>query len=194
MIERYGSRDRRDPSPGNFGPGRGYADPQHWQAHPPRQNSIYPSPAHQNPYDTVPSAEGSYNTEPWGASTDPSSESSSIDRRASGYRTDGNDAVYRDPSSQDLYMLGSSNGKAYQVQQPNGHQNHAQQYAHSIPRTELNHPSGLQKSRLGSQAPFNHSLPETPRVPIKLNGPPAQQSAGADKRRSWLRRTMSRNR
>ncbi|KAG8526905.1 uncharacterized protein KY384_008334 [Bacidia gigantensis] len=72
----YGGPNRR------FGP-RNHSDPALYgnKALQSGQNGVYPSHVHHQSYDTVgTSTNGSHVTEPWGNSTDPSSENSSIDR------------------------------------------------------------------------------------------------------------------
>src|SRR4051794_14154339 len=73
--------------------------------------NLYPSNAYQQSVVTVNTASGgSYNTDPWGYSTDPSSEDSSIDRRDQSMKAETTDG----------YGYGVQFGNATQPQLANG--------------------------------------------------------------------------
>lgn len=79
-TQRDRDRDRDHHQNRKFGP-RTQSDPMLYGGHNIQSQGIYPSHANQQSYDTVTSSgTGSHGTEPWGNSTDPSSENSSIDR------------------------------------------------------------------------------------------------------------------
>ena len=154
---------------------------------------VYPAPGYQQSYDTVAtSANGSGGyTDQWRDSTDPSSESSSIERLPQSSK----------PEPAETYGLNGFGG-APQFRD-------AILEEHSIGTPAYGEPGygGSQRSR-GAGARFQgnrqgalpptpppHAPPrdERPRVPIKLNGPTSPTTDGNEKRKSWLKRRFSKN-
>lgn len=165
------------------------------------QQNPYSSHGQQPSYDTVGTASnGSHFTEPWGNSTDPSSENSSIDRVQPGPKTDAGDAYgfngfgggpqFQGPILEEYGHGGPSYGQpgygTSQVGNTNGHPYQG---------------NGATPNSLSSGAPLpppKESAP--PRVPIKLGANNhAKQASDVnaatvpenEKRRSWLKRRFS---
>ncbi|KAI9769350.1 MAG: hypothetical protein M1840_004051 [Geoglossum simile] len=152
--------------------------------------NFYPSNAHQQSVDTVNTVSGgSYNTDPWGYSTDPSSEDSSIDRRDQGMKV----------GTADSY--GVQFGNAAQPQLANGlnYPGYSQgNGSHNTPNPA--DPNGTGYYNRGSPAPPvvpPHHPPLPPkdsapalRAPIKLGSTPATAPVGGEggKRKSWFKR------
>ncbi len=180
-----------------FGP-RVNSDPALYGQNSTSGQGVYPSHGNQQSYDTVASSSGnaSHATDPWGNSTDPSSENSSIDRVPQAPKPDIGEA----------YGFNGFGG-APQFQGPILEE-HGQGYpAYGQPGYGKQQPAtgaGYQHSRIGSgpPAPPPHlpSKESAPRVPIRLGNSPnavgttrAPSDANSEKRKSWLKRTFSRN-
>ncbi|KAL8737868.1 MAG: hypothetical protein Q9181_001271 [Wetmoreana brouardii] len=156
---------------------------------------LYPAHVYHQSYDTVASASGneSHNTDPWGNSTDPSSENSSIDRvpqapkpdsaETYGFNGFGGAPQFQGPILEDRAMSSSDYGQMSGYGQPqklnNGPADHNR---NAVPPT-----------------PPPHALPKQnpPRVPIKLGSSPDKpkpsSNGNAEKRKSWLKRRFSRS-
>ena len=194
---RFGPRNHSDPTLY----GNNYSNNIH--------RGAYPSHGHQPSYETVGTASnGSHVTDPWGNSTDPSSENSSIDRAQPAAKTEPSDNYgfsgfgngpqfqgpileehglnlpsYGQPGYGQSQML-SSNANGYPYQGNDVH-------PHIPPHVP---PHGAPISPPREKAP--------PRVPIKLgaNDPSNRKdnSRGAkldtehDKRKSWIKKRFSR--
>lgn len=158
-------------------------------------NSQNPYPAHgyHQSYDTVASASGneSHNTDPWGNSTDPSSENSSIDRVQQASK----------PESTEMYGFNGFGGAPHF--QDTILEDHATSNEAYGAMAGYGQP---QKLSNGSPAQNRNALPPTPpphvfpkqnppRVPIKLGSSPAKErtpsNANSEKRKSWLKRRFS---
>ncbi|KAL8831139.1 MAG: hypothetical protein Q9191_001033 [Dirinaria sp. TL-2023a] len=162
------------------------------------QNSqgVYPSQGYQQSYDTVASASvnGSGGTDPWGNSTDPSSENSSIDRVQQAQK----------PDLSEQYGF-SGFGGAPQYQGPILEEHGQDSPGYGQPGYGQSHTTAgggfpFQGNDVPPPPPPPHQLSpkqNTPRTPIKLGGSavPAQASppplASSEKRRSWLKRRFS---
>ncbi|KAL9605819.1 MAG: hypothetical protein Q9179_001005 [Wetmoreana sp. 5 TL-2023] len=156
---------------------------------------LYPAHVYHQSYDTVASASGneSHNTDPWGNSTDPSSENSSIDRvpqapkldpaETYGFNGFGGAPQFQGPILEDRAMRSSDYGQMTGYSQPqqlnNGPANHNR---NAVPPTPPPH------------APTEQN---PPRVPIKLGSLPDKQKPSSngnpEKRKSWLKRRFSRS-
>lgn len=158
--------------------------------------SVYPSHGNQQSYDTVASASayGSGATDPWGNSTDPSSENSSIDRVQPPPKPDGGE------------QYGFSGfGGAPQYQGPILEEHGSGSPAYGQPGYGQSHviPGGglpFQGNTIAPPPPAHGSGGQTvPRVPIKLGGSaPAIDSSSPtpsspERRKSWLKRRFSRS-
>ncbi|KAL8902110.1 MAG: hypothetical protein Q9192_000177 [Flavoplaca navasiana] len=140
-------------------------------------HSVYPMHGYHQSHDTVASASGneSHNTDPWGNSTDPSSENSSIDRIQHGPKpepaeTYGFNGFGGGPILEEHGM----NDRAYNITTYNGHPHNA----------------------APPPPPHARTKPNMPRVPIKLGNSPTKEkpppNINTEKRRSWLKRRFSR--
>lgn len=192
------------------------AQPQHGQGRPvrqhPRMNSepmlygngkqpanLYVHGYHQS-HDTVTSGTGSHQTEPWGNSTDPSSENSSVDRINTIPKAN-------EPSSlaEGYGMIGFGGNQQYQLEEYGVPQQPQSAYG----RGHGNGPAGP-TGQMGSQGMARYQnmpqdsrpLPppkEVRRAPIKLDAPPgsaltrqeSRQSSTGGKRKSWFKRRFS---
>ncbi|KAI9784752.1 MAG: hypothetical protein M1839_001482 [Geoglossum umbratile] len=146
--------------------------------------NLYPSNAYQQSVDTVNTASGgSYNTDPWGYSTDPSSEDSSIDRRDQGMKAETTDG----------YGYGVQFGTATQPQLANGlnYPGYSQRGPHNALNNSVDH--GVPPV----VPPHLTPLPPLPpkdnvpplKVPIKLGDTPVTAPVnGGGKRKSWFKR------
>jgi len=165
---------------------------------------VYPNQGYQQSYDTVVTGAsgGSHVTEPWGNSTDPSSENSSIDKLQQAAK----------PDMAEAYGFNGFGGVP-QFQTPI-HEEQGQgdgaygqpAYGGAPPVMGGNGMYPPQSPTGGSSvAPFDSAQSSTPRPVIKLGGPggapsstpvytPAESKAAAgDKRKSWLKRRFSKN-
>lgn len=181
-ARRFGPRVRSDPLMyGNNNPG-----------------PVYPSHGHQQSYDTVASAAASANgsgaTDPWGNSTDPSSENSSIDKVPQGSK----------PDLAEAYGFNGFGG-APQFQGPILEEHGSGSPAYGHPGYGQSHPGmagggpPFQGNDAGAPFPPPHGVrQEAPRVPIKLGNSGNVSSFSpsitkSEKRRSWLQRRFSKN-
>jgi hypothetical protein len=154
--------------------------------------SFYPSAIYQQSVDTVNTASGgSYSTDPWGYSTDPSSEDSSIDRRDQGMKIETADGY------------GTQLGTAAQPEFASG-LNHPRYPQGNGPYHAPNNsavPNGAGHHKRGSPAPPSvppHVPPKgniPPRgIPIKLGDTPGtslvngSKPGQGEKRKSWFKR------
>ena len=159
--------------------------------------AVYPSHGHQQSYDTVASAAESANgsgaTDPWGNSTDPSSENSSIDRVPQGPKSD----------LAETYGFNGFGG-APQFQGPILEEHGSESPAYGQPGYGYSHPGmpgggiPFQGNGAAPPAPPPHGMQKqtASRVPIKLggSGPSAGSSpttTNSEKRKSWLKRRFS---
>jgi len=146
--------------------------------------NVYPSHSYQQSYDTVGSG-GSHQTEPWGNSTDPSSENSSVDRiqqtPKQGEQQVSDNYGLNGFGGNNLYQLDE-----YEPVQPGyGRNGQAQSGSSGLNRFE--------------SAPEARPIPppKATRIPIKLDSPSnssltremSKESGG--KRKSWLKRRFS---
>ncbi|KAL8660965.1 MAG: hypothetical protein Q9202_006035 [Teloschistes flavicans] len=184
---------------GNLGqPGYGRRINQRVNSDPPLYGSnaqgIYPAHGYHQSYDTVASGSGneSHNTDPWGNSTDPSSENSSIDRAqhvpkpdlAETYGLNGFGGIpqFPGPILEDHAMDDSSyrNSSVYGP---------SQKTLNGIP---------AHNKTILPPTPPPHAPPkqDPPRVPIKLGNLPvndrSSSQSNGEKRKSWLKRRFSR--
>ncbi|KAL8694428.1 MAG: hypothetical protein Q9218_000920 [Villophora microphyllina] len=157
--------------------------------------NVYPTHGYHQSYDTVASGSGneSHNTDPWGNTTDPSSENSSIDRVQQAPKSDlaetygfngfGGVPQFPGPILEDHAMDGSSYGNPS---------------AYGQPQKAMNGFSAHNKTTLPPTPP-PHVLPKQnpPRVPIKLGNSPVKDRSSSqpngEKRKSWLKRRFSRS-
>jgi hypothetical protein len=145
---------------------------------------VYPTPHYGQSSATVNTGESSGSaSDQWQQSTEPSSESSSIDRDAQhGYPPHGHPGSRQPIAEEGSYTYGNENG--------NGHYHNG--YANGPP-------VGLGNYRIEAPPvpPKMSSSPPAPRQPIKLDqtssgGPVGgRPSLNDNKRKSWLRRTFS---
>lgn len=177
-----------------FGPGHRIAsDPVLYGRN---SQGVYPSQGYQQSYDTVASASvnGSGGTDPWGNSTDPSSENSSIDR------------VQQAPKPDLSEQYGFSGfGGAPQYQGPILEEHGQDSPGYGQPGYGQSHTTAgggfpFQGNGVPPPPPPPHQRSpkhNAPRTPIKLGGSaaPVQASppppASSEKRRSWLKRRFS---
>ncbi len=162
--------------------------------HSQNSHSVYPSHGNQQSYDTVASASahGSGATDPWGNSTDPSSENSSIDR------------VQPPPKPDIGEQYGFSGfGGAPQYQGPILEEHGSGSPAYGQPGYGQSHVTSgggypFQGNTIAPPPPAHGSRGQiAPRVPIKLGGSaPAIDSSSPttsspERRKSWLKRRFS---
>ena len=195
-IDNNGTSPLQPPHARRFGP-RVRSDPVMYGNNNP--GPVYPSHGHQQSYDTVisavMSANGSGATDPWGNSTDPSSENSSIDKVPQGSKPDLNEA----------YGFNGFGG-APQFQGPILEEHGSESPAYGQPGYGQSHPGmasgGLpfQGNEAGAPAPPPHRVQrqEAPRVPIKLGNSAIVTSSSpsitkSEKRKSWLQRRFSKS-
>ncbi|KAL8922095.1 MAG: hypothetical protein Q9208_005405 [Pyrenodesmia sp. 3 TL-2023] len=182
-IENYGG------NPNQLGNGRRInqrvnSDPAPYGAN---NHTVYPAHGYHQDYDTVASASGneSHNTDPWGNSTDPSSENSSIDRvqvpkpdhaDTHGFNGFGGPPHFQGPILEENGINGPAYGQAGYGQ---------------APKPISGSPSHIRNGFAPAPPPHIAS----PRAPIKLGPPPATDmpmpNASGEKRRSWLKRRFS---
>lgn len=158
-------------------------------------HSLYPAHGYQQSYDTVASASGneSHNTDPWGNSTDPSSENSSIDRVQApkpdaaenyGFNGFGGAPQFQGPILEESGVNSPSYGQFGYGQNQN---------------QNLTKGSPLSPRNVGPPAPPPHGTPyQIPaKIPIKLGTSPSSDrplpSAPGEKRKSWLKRRFSKD-
>ncbi|KAL9587113.1 MAG: hypothetical protein Q9212_000480 [Teloschistes hypoglaucus] len=155
---------------------------------------VYPAHGYHQSYDTVASGSGneSHNTDPWGNSTDPSSENSSIDRvqhapksdlaETYGFNGFGGVAQFPGPILEDHAMDDSS---------------YRNSSGHGPSQKTMNGFPAHNKTTLPPTPP-PHAPPkqDLPRMPIKLGNSPVKDRSSAhsngEKRKSWLKRRFSR--
>ncbi|KAL9604860.1 MAG: hypothetical protein Q9219_000308 [cf. Caloplaca sp. 3 TL-2023] len=154
-------------------------------------HGLYPAHGYHQSYDTVASVSGneSHNTDPWGNSTDPSSENSSIDRVQ---------APKADPA--DVYGF-SGFGGAPQFQGPILEENGVNdpsygQVGYGQPNNTMNvSPTHLRNPGPPVPPPHGVSNRTPPKVPIKLGNSLGRDrslpSVPPEKRKSWLKRRFS---
>ncbi|KAL8671995.1 MAG: hypothetical protein Q9168_003531 [Polycauliona sp. 1 TL-2023] len=151
-------------------------------------HGVYPTHGYHQSHDTVASASGneSHNTDPWGNSTDPSSENSSIDR------------IQHGPKPDPAETYGSNGFGGGRILEEQGMNDRAYDET-----TDYGHPQKLgngfpvhSRNAVPPQPPPHVSTkPNMPRVPIKLGGSPMEErspSNNTEKRKSWLKRRFSR--
>lgn len=156
--------------------------------------TVYPTHGYHQSHDTVASASGneSHNTDPWGNSTDPSSENSSIDRiqhapkpdpaEAYGFNGFGGAPQFQGPIMEEHGVDDPAYGEVADYGNPqrmvNGSPVHS---GNAMPPTPPPHVS---------------LKPNPPRLPIKLGNSPTSEgpstSGRSEKRKSWLKRRFSR--
>lgn len=153
-------------------------------------HNLYPAYGYQQSYDTVASASGneSHNTDPWGNSTDPSSENSSIDRiqvpkpdaaENYGFNGFGGAPQFQGPILEESSINSPSYG----------------QLGYGQGQNPIKSP--LPPRNVGPPAPPPHGVSHQihPKVPIKLGTSPGTDrplpSAPREKRQSWLKRRFS---
>ncbi|KAL8979537.1 MAG: hypothetical protein Q9177_006115 [Variospora cf. flavescens] len=156
-------------------------------------HGLYPAHVYHQSYDTAASGSGneSHNTDPWGNSTDPSSENSSIDR-----------IQVPKPDPAETYGFNGYGGVPH-FQGPILEENGANSPAYGqigygqAKKTVMGSPT---HSRNGFHpAPPSHGTRDQapPRAPIRLGNPPATErpmpSAPGEKRKSWLKRRFSKS-
>jgi len=189
FIDQYTGQNQQMP-----GQGRGFRQNPRLNSEPMLNSGrngqhVYPSHSYQQSYDTVNSAgSGSYQTDPYGNSTDPSSENSSLDR------------IHQLPK-QNEQQMGDSYGfigfGANQHPQQDNFSNGTGPYGRGGYGTPG--PSGQHRY----EAPQERPMPppkETPRVPIKLDSQPGSSplarqvsDSPTEKRKSWFKRRFSKN-
>ncbi|KAL8774678.1 MAG: hypothetical protein Q9209_000617 [Squamulea sp. 1 TL-2023] len=155
---------------------------------------VYPTHGYHQSHDTVASASGneSHNTDPWGNSTDPSSENSSIDRIQHGPKPDpvetygfngfGGAPQFQGPILEEHGVDDRAYGEAIDYGQPqklgNGFPIHSR---NAVPPPPPPHAS---------------TKPNPVKVPIKLGNSPTKEGSSPNgnttKRKSWLKRRFSR--
>ncbi|KAL8813608.1 MAG: hypothetical protein Q9223_000250 [Gallowayella weberi] len=155
---------------------------------------VYPMHGYHQSHDTVASTSGneSHNTDPWGNSTDPSSENSSIDRiqhpqkpdpaETYGFNGLGGAPQFQGPILEEHGVNDRAYGKIAEYEQPqpmvNGSPIHSRNAVPPPP------------------PPHTSSKSNPPRVPIKLGSSPASEkpslNGASEKRKSWLKRRFSR--
>ncbi|KAL8886052.1 MAG: hypothetical protein Q9205_002649 [Flavoplaca limonia] len=140
-------------------------------------HSVYPMHGYHQSHDTVASASGneSHNTDPWGNSTDPSSENSSIDRIQHGPKTEPAETYgFNGFGGGPILEEHGMNDRAYDITTYYGHPQNA----------------------APPPPPHAGTKPNMPRVPIKLGNSPTKEkpppNINTEKRRSWLKRRFSR--
>ena len=206
-VETYGNsqphrdrdRDRDYLQSRKFGP-RAQSDPMLYGGHTTQSQGIYPLHGNQQSNDTVTSSgAGSHGTEPWGNSTDPSSENSSIDRLSQVPKQDpgetyGFNGFGAGPILEEHHVNAPAYGQpGYAQSQAISNQGYAYQ-GNGFPPVPPPHAHANAKET-------------RPRPPIKLGTSPgnpyinekggslSQLSRGdtSEKRQSWLKRRFSKN-
>ena len=184
------------PSARRFGP-RVRSDPVMYSNNNP--GPVYPLHGHQQSYDTVASAAASANgsgaTDPWGNSTDPSSENSSIDKVPPGSK----------PEVAEAYGYNGFGGSPH-FQGPILEEHGSGSPAYGQPGYGQSHPGGaggglpFQGNNAGAPVPPPHGvqMQEAPRVPIKLGNSSiatriSPSITKSEKRKSWLQRRFSKS-
>lgn len=153
------------------------------------QRAVYPSHGYQQSYDTVNSS-GSHQTDPYGNSTDPSSENSSLDRIHQLPKQN----EQQQPVGDNHRFIGfGGNGQQYPLENySTGQGGYGRSgYANASPS----------QPRYDAQERPPPPPKESPRAPIKLNSqgtssPLTRQvsdSPTTDKRKSWFKRRFSKN-
>ena len=193
-IDSYSNQPAQTTQGRRFGP-RNHSDPALYGHN---SQGVYPSHGYQQSYDTVTSGTGSHGTEPWGNSTDPSSENSSIDK------------IHQVPKPEAGENYGLTGfGGAPPLQGPilEEHNHDGPSYGHpGYGQSQKMPGAGYPYQGNGAPpAPPPHALPrdQVIRAPIKLgsqSGTPASnetphsvgRSDAGDKRKSWLKRRFSR--
>ncbi|KAL8714929.1 MAG: hypothetical protein Q9220_001442 [cf. Caloplaca sp. 1 TL-2023] len=148
---------------------------------------LYPAHGYHQSYDTMASASGneSHNTDPWGNSTDPSSENSSIDR------------VQQAPKPDPAETYGFNGfGGAPHFQGPI-----LEEYGMNDPmygqpqRVNSGPPPQMKNAYPPTPPPHVPPKPSPPRVPIKLGNSTVRETtipnSGSEVRKSWLKRRFS---
>ena len=193
-VDNSGNYSGQYSQPRRFGP-RTVSDPALYGNN--SNNGVYPMHGYQQSYDTVTSGTGSHGTDPWGNSTDPSSENSSIDKIQQASK----------PDLAEAYGFNGFGG-APQFQGPileehgQGAPTYGQPgYGQSQGRPS---PNRAYQGNGVPPAPPPHAVlkDSSPRVPIKLGIPsgtesyihgqiPGGRPDVGEKRKSWLKRRFS---
>lgn len=162
------------------------------------QQGVYPSHGHQQSYDTVNTASnGSYATDPWVNTTDPSSENSSIDRFPPGPKADAGEAHG---------FIGFSGGPQFQGPILEEHGSDAPGYGQpGYGRTQTSNTNGnpYQGNGVRPNVP-PHGPPRLPpkdvgsRGPIQLSAPAVNgrtppRADKSEKRKSWIKKRFSKS-
>ncbi|KAL8874606.1 MAG: hypothetical protein Q9174_000069 [Haloplaca sp. 1 TL-2023] len=171
---------------------RVHSDPMLYGAN---SQNLYPAHGYHQSYDTVASASGneSHNTDPWGNSTDPSSENSSIDRVQQAPK----------PEAVEAYGLNGFGGAPHLQDtiledHATGNDAYRPMAGFSQPRIPGNG-FPVQRRDALPPTPPPHVPPKefTTRAPIKLGNPPVPgetvSNGTSEKRKSWLKRRFSRS-
>lgn len=191
-AESYGGQPSQQPPPRRFNQ-RVNSEPSLYGHN---GQGVYPTHGYQQSYDTVATSangSGGYNDQ-WRDSTDPSSESSSIDRLPQN--------TSKPEPTESYGFQGFGGGSQFQGPILEEHGIGTPAYG------EPGYGGSPQRSRGAAGAPFQgyraqgpvpppHAPPkddDRPRVPIKLGGgPPSPSTNKGEKRKSWLQRRFSRN-
>ncbi|KAL8999711.1 MAG: hypothetical protein Q9169_001528 [Polycauliona sp. 2 TL-2023] len=152
-------------------------------------HSVYPTHGYHQSHDTVASASGneSHNTDPWGNSTDPSSENSSIDRIQHGPK----------PDPAETYGFNGFGGGPILEEHGMNDRGYDDMTDYGQPQ-KLGNSFPIQNRNVAPPPPPPHAntKPNLPRVPIKLGSSAAEERSSphhhAEKRKSWLKRRFSR--
>ncbi|CAL8575442.1 hypothetical protein XPA_001365 [Xanthoria parietina] len=152
-------------------------------------HGVYPMHGYHQSHDTVASASGneSHNTDPWGNSTDPSSENSSIDRIQHGPKPDPTETYgFNGFGGGPILEERGMNDRAYHEATGGGQ---PQKLGNDLA-------SHAQNGAPPPLPPHASRKPDMPRVPIKLGNLPTKERSSpinnTEKRRSWLKRRFSR--
>ena len=195
-IDNNGTPPLQPPPARRFGP-RVRSDPVMYSNN--SAGPVYPSHGHQQSYDTVASAavsaNGSGATEPWGNSTDPSSENSSIDKVPQSSK----------PDSAESYSVNGFGGTPH-FQGPILEEHGSGSPAYGQPGYGQSHPGvpggtlPYQGNHARAPVPPQHGAQrqEAPRVLIKLGGSgnaisSSPSTTKSEKRKSWLQRRFSKS-
>ncbi|KAL8654900.1 MAG: hypothetical protein Q9210_001226 [Variospora velana] len=156
-------------------------------------HGLYPAHGYHQSYDTAASGSGneSHNTDPWGNSTDPSSENSSIDR-----------IQVPKPDPAETYGFNGFGGAPH-FQGPILEENGANSPAYGqigygqAKKTVMGSPTYSRNGFSPAPPPHGTRNQAPPRAPIRLGNPPATErpmpSAPGEKRKSWLKRRFSKS-
>lgn len=159
---------------------------------------------YHEPYDNANAGEstGSQSTEPWGNSTDPSSENSSIDRIHALNKLDGGDGSgngynnQHSPVHRTIHEEYDQSERRYasQTQQQGPYQNYNRnqpQGPYGAPPSQPQAPQQRQPIKLGGGAPQTSVDQWGPATSAPAARPPIQRKTSEKK--SWLKRRFSKN-